>query len=256
MSQGIDSQRRRFVLAAIGLAALPALAAFHTVPAWAQPAESGLFVLLVDVVEPSRFEEFLPAHSAWLDDKFKKGVFITSGGLGDARALAMFHAADQAAAEALMADEPLYTNGVAKHEVLQFTPRFINAAFAPVASFASAAETTVFERPLPDALLFALLVDIADPVKFEELLPVHVPWLEQKYKQGVFVGSGSLGDKRALALFKAASLADAEALMADEPLNAGGAVVHQVLQFNPRYHSPALAGVVIGSQSVEVAPLP
>ncbi|UJW84987.1 YciI family protein [Devosia sp. SL43] len=242
-------------MAAIGLAALPTLAAFHTVPAAAQPAESGLFVLLVDVVDPSRFEELLPAHSAWLHAKFEQGIFITSGGLGDARALAMFHAPNQAAAEALMADEPLYSNGVAKHEVLQFTPRFINAAFAPVAGFASAAETTVFESPLPAEGLFALLVDFADPVKFEELLPVHVPWLEQKYEQGVFVASGSLGDKRALALFKAASLADAEALMADEPLNAGGAVVHQVLQFNPRFHSPALAAVVTGGQSTELAPL-
>ena len=257
MSQGMNSGRRRFALAAGGLVALQALAACSTtaVPPTPQPSQGGLFVLLVDMVDPSRFESLLPAHSDWLHKKFEQGVFITSGGLGGPRAFAMFKAPNQAEAEALMADEPLYKNGVAKHQVLLFNPRFINAAFAPVASAAIGSKTTEFAPPLAQGNLFVLLVDFVDQAKFEKLLPTHIPWLRQKYERGVFVGSGGLGDKRAMAIFKAPSPAAAEALFVDEPLLNGGAIAQQVLPFNPRFHSPTFGPVVAGGQSTELPPV-
>src|SRR5712671_1795711 len=127
MTPPIDMDRRRFALAAAGgLAALGALAGCQSVPttaAVAPPAESRLYALLIDIVDPSKFEAVLPRHAAWLDNKFKQGVFLVTGGFeGVPKAFAMFHAPNQAAAEALMADEPFRMAGVARQQVLEYNP--------------------------------------------------------------------------------------------------------------------------------------
>jgi len=261
MSQAINSQRRRFTLAAGGFLALQTLSACGGSEtedtAAAAPAESRLYALLIDIVDPSKFDAVLPAHSAWLDNKFKQGVFLVTGGFdGVPKAFAMFHAANQVAAEALMADEPFRMAGVAKQEILDYNPRFINVGFAPVAKYAGASTTTEFVTPIAQGNLYVMLIDIiAAPADFEKLLPTHIPWLESKFKQGVFAGSGGLGQgPRALAFVKASSVAEAQAWLAGDPLVINGAVKQELLRFLPRYHAPEFAAVVSGTESVEVRP--
>ncbi|HSV58301.1 MAG TPA: YciI family protein [Variovorax sp.] len=266
MSQVLNSDRRRLTLAAGGLVGLQALIAcgggdddaIATAPVPAPaPAESRLYALLIDIVDPSKFEAVLPAHAAWLDNKFKQGVFLVTGGFeGVPKAFAMFHAANQAAAEAVMADEPFRLAGVAKQEILDYNPRFINAGFAPVAKYAGASTTTEFVAPIAPGNLYVMLIDIIAPQpEFEKLLPKHIPWLESKFKLGVFAGSGGLGPgPRALAFVKAPSVATAQAWLAEDPLVIDAAVTQQLLQFTPRFHAPAFTAVVAGTPSVEVQP--
>jgi uncharacterized protein YciI len=261
MSQAINSQRRRFTLAAggfIGLQALSACGGDDTEATAAAPADSRLYALLIDIVDPSRFEAVLPAHAAWLDNKFRQGVFLVTGGFeGIPKAFAMFHARNQAAAEALMADEPFRMAGVATQEILDYNPRFINAGFAPVARYAGASTTTEFVAPLASGNLYVMLVDIIAPqAEFERLLPTHIPWLESKFRLGVFAGSGGLGQgPRALAFVKASSAAAAQAWLAEDPLVINGAVRQELRQFTPRFHAPAFTAIVSGTPSVEVRPV-
>ena len=258
MSQIFNSERRRFALTVGGLVALQAFSGCGTMgTAPAAPADSRLYVLLIDIVDPSKFESVLPKHAAWLNDKFKQGVFLVTGGFeGVPKAFAMFHAPNQAAAEALMADEPFRLAGIAKQEILDFNPRFINTGFAPIAKYAGASKTTEFAGPIAQGNLYVMLIDITAPFpEFEKLLPKHIPWLESKFKQGVFAGSGGLGQgPRALAFVKASSAAAAQEWLAQDPLVQNGAVKQQLLQFTPRYHGPAFAAVVAGTKSIEVQP--
>ncbi len=259
MSQVINSERRRFALTVGGLVAMQALTGCSTMGAASTPPppDSRLYALLIDIVDPSKFEAVLPKHAAWLDNKFKQGVFLVTGGFeGAPKAFAMFHAPNQAAAEALMADEPFRMAGIAKQEILDFNPRFINAGFAPIARYAGASKTTEFTGPIAQGNLYVMLIDIVAPFpEFEKLLPKHIPWLESKFKQGVFAGSGGLGQgPRALAFVKAPSVAAAEAWLAEDPLVKNGAVKQQLLQFTPRYHGPAFSAVVAGTKSTEVQP--
>ena len=260
MAHGMNSERRRFALAAGGLVALQALAACSTISTSSAPPppDSRLYALLIDIVAPSKFEAVLPRHAAWLESKFKQGVFLVTGGFeGVPKAFAMFHAPNQAAAVALMADEPLFMAGVAKQEILDFNPRFINAAFAPIAKYAGASKTTEFLGPIAPGNLYVMLIDIVAPFpEFEKLLPKHIPWLESKFKNGVFAGSGGLGQgPRALAFVKAPSAVEAQAWLAEDPLVSNRAVEQQLLQFTPRYHGPAFAAVVAGTKSTEVRPV-
>lgn len=87
--------------------------------------------------------------------------------------------------------------------------------------------------------IFALLVDYQGDPPTDELLDAHRDWLLPKFEQGLFILSGVLDPvpgrpASALAFLQADSLADAEALVDDEPFFRAGACVHRVVPFTPR----------------------
>lgn len=110
----------------------------------------------------------------------------------------------------------------------------------------------------PGEELFVLLVTYRDAGRFEALLDDHRDWLRRKFEQGVFVVSGGLSEadgipnKRAFALFKAPDFAAAQALMAQEPFFRGGACVHEILRFNPRFHAEPFDPIHRGAMSTLV----
>jgi uncharacterized protein YciI len=87
-----------------------------------------IFALLIEFRAGPPAGDLLDAHRQWLNERFERGQFILSGGLEpvpgrDASALALFTAASLQAAEALVADEPMFLAGALLHRVVPFTPR-------------------------------------------------------------------------------------------------------------------------------------
>jgi uncharacterized protein YciI len=87
-----------------------------------------IFALLVEFQGGPPSDDLLDAHRTWLYDKFDQGRFILSGGMEAVpgrppSALALFEEEDQAAAEALVDDEPMLLAGALVHQVVPFIPR-------------------------------------------------------------------------------------------------------------------------------------
>jgi uncharacterized protein YciI len=87
-----------------------------------------IFALLIEFRAGPPPDDLFEAHRNWLFDKFERGEFILSGGLEpvpgrDASALALFTADSLPAAEALVADEPMFVAGALVQRVVPFTPR-------------------------------------------------------------------------------------------------------------------------------------
>jgi uncharacterized protein YciI len=87
-----------------------------------------VFALLVEFRGDPPSEELLAAHRDWLFPQFEQGVFILTGGLEatpgrPASALAILVADSVAAAESIIAGDPLVLAGVSVCQVVPYTVR-------------------------------------------------------------------------------------------------------------------------------------
>jgi uncharacterized protein YciI len=102
-----------------------------------QPDGKSLYLLLVEYIDAQKFEALIPAHRAWLIKHYENGTMIVSGGIGETptgrrRAMALFFAESQQAAEALVAAEPFFAGGACIQEVRPFVPRMHSPKFGNI----------------------------------------------------------------------------------------------------------------------------
>ena len=94
-----------------------------------------LFVMFVEILDFAKLQESLPKHLAWLTRKFEDGRFFVTGGLSEEdgsagnRALAILRAPSLQAARELLADDPLFLEGVCRFTFRQYTPRMHSETF-------------------------------------------------------------------------------------------------------------------------------
>ena len=99
-----------------------------------------LFMLFVEIVDSSKFEEIVPRHIAWLTRRFEEGSFVVTGGLFEEegvkgnRALAILRAPSLQAAEEIISDDPFLLEGVCKFTFRHYVPRMHTEAFGSVFS--------------------------------------------------------------------------------------------------------------------------
>lgn len=65
-------------------------------------------------------------HYAYVKGLFRDGHIFAAGGLGAENGLVLFHAADQAAADAILAADPMIQEGSFLGEVRPFNPAFLS----------------------------------------------------------------------------------------------------------------------------------
>jgi uncharacterized protein YciI len=83
-----------------------------------------MFVVTLSYTAPlERIDELLPAHREWLDRGYAAGLLLASGPLQPRTGgLLIARAADRAALDAALAEDPFGIAGVAEYEVREFTP--------------------------------------------------------------------------------------------------------------------------------------
>lgn len=76
-------------------------------------------------------DAFLSAHRAFLDEQYQLGHFICSGvktpRIGG---FILVNLPDLATAKSVMEQDPFYQNGIAKYELIEFTPSKYAAGFS------------------------------------------------------------------------------------------------------------------------------
>lgn len=83
-----------------------------------------MFVILLTYKKPlSEVERYLPDHRVYLDRHYADGTFLCSGAqVPRTGGVILCRAADRAAVEALMCEDPFRIHGVADYEVVEFSP--------------------------------------------------------------------------------------------------------------------------------------
>lgn len=76
--------------------------------------------------KPFREQIAIKEHYAYVKALFASGQIFSGGGLGTENGLILFHARDQAEAEAILAGDPMVQAGGFAGDVWPYTPRFLS----------------------------------------------------------------------------------------------------------------------------------
>ena len=86
--------------------------------------ERNMFIFSLTYVKPiSEVERFLPAHIQFLDEHYKKCLFICSGRkVPRTGGIILCDCADAAKAREIMEKDPFFKEGIAQYEIIEFIP--------------------------------------------------------------------------------------------------------------------------------------
>jgi len=79
-------------------------------------------------------DQGLRDHFYYVKALHESGAIVYAGAMGPDGGLILIHAADQAAAEAVMTNDPAVKTGIFIGEVRRYTPRFVGAGAASAAN--------------------------------------------------------------------------------------------------------------------------
>ena len=90
-----------------------------------------MFLFDLTYVKPvSEVERFLPLHIDFLDEHYKKNLFLCSGRkVPRTGGVILCNCRSREEAEAIMEKDPFYKEGIAKYEIIEFIPSKTSAAF-------------------------------------------------------------------------------------------------------------------------------
>jgi uncharacterized protein YciI len=91
-----------------------------------------MFVLLNRYLKPlDEVDRVLPAHRAFQDEWYARGVFIVSGRLEPRTGgITLARAGHRHEIDAIVARDPFVTEGIAEYEIVEFVPTRHSDAFA------------------------------------------------------------------------------------------------------------------------------
>ncbi len=91
-----------------------------------------MFVVILTYTKPlSEVDAHLEDHRAWLRGQYQAGTFIASGRqVPPQGGVILARAESLEALRQILAQDPFSRNGVAQHQVVQFTPNLTHADFA------------------------------------------------------------------------------------------------------------------------------
>jgi uncharacterized protein YciI len=82
-----------------------------------------MFVVILDyIADLSEIDDALSAHSSWLNQNYRSGMFLASGRREPRTGGVIFAVGTRDAVESAVADDPFALRGLARHTVIEFTP--------------------------------------------------------------------------------------------------------------------------------------
>ena len=95
-----------------------------------------MFIFSLTYVKPlSEVERLLPAHIQFLDEYYKKHLFMCSGRkIPRTGGVILCNCADMVEAKAIMEKDPFYKEGIAQYDIIEFIPSKTSKAFQIVMS--------------------------------------------------------------------------------------------------------------------------
>jgi uncharacterized protein YciI len=90
-----------------------------------------MFIFSLTYVKPlSEVERLLPAHFQFLDEYYKKHLFMCSGRkIPRTGGVILCNCADMVEAKAIMEKDPFYKEGIAQYDIIEFVPSKSSEAF-------------------------------------------------------------------------------------------------------------------------------
>lgn len=90
-----------------------------------------MFIFNLTYVKPlSDVERLLPAHIEFLDEHYKKNLFMCSGRkVPRTGGIILCNCTDMAEAKVIMEKDPFYKEGIAQYEIIEFVPSKSSKAF-------------------------------------------------------------------------------------------------------------------------------
>lgn len=90
-----------------------------------------MFIFSLTYVKPlSEVERLLPAHIQFLDEHYKKHLFMCSGRKTPRTGgIILCNCADMVEAKAIMEKDPFYKEGIAQYDIIEFVPSKSSEAF-------------------------------------------------------------------------------------------------------------------------------
>lgn len=90
-----------------------------------------MFIFSLTYVKPlSEVERLLPAHIQFLDEHYKKHLFMCSGRKIPRRGgVILCNCVDMVEAKAIMEKDPFYKEGLAQYDIIEFVPSKTSEAF-------------------------------------------------------------------------------------------------------------------------------
>ena len=90
-----------------------------------------MFIFSLTYVKPlSEVERLLPAHIQFLDEHYKKHLFMCSGRkIPRTGGIILCNCADMVEAKAIMEKDPFYKEGIAQYDIIEFVPSKTSEAF-------------------------------------------------------------------------------------------------------------------------------
>lgn len=90
-----------------------------------------MFIFSLTYVKPlSDVERLLPAHIEFLDEHYKKHLFMCSGRkVPRTGGIVLCNCTDMAEAKVIMEKDPFYKEGIAQYEIIEFVPSKSSESF-------------------------------------------------------------------------------------------------------------------------------
>ena len=90
-----------------------------------------MFIFSLTYVKPlSEVERLLPAHIQFLDEHYKKHLFMCSGRkIPRTGGVILCNCADTVEAKEIMEKDPFYKEGIAQYDIIEFVPSKTSEAF-------------------------------------------------------------------------------------------------------------------------------
>ena len=90
-----------------------------------------MFIFSLTYVKPlSDVERLLPAHIEFLDEHYKKHLFMCSGRkVPRTGGIILCNCTDMAEAKVIMEKDPFYKEGIAQYEIVEFVPSKSSESF-------------------------------------------------------------------------------------------------------------------------------
>lgn len=90
-----------------------------------------MFIFSLTYVKPlSEVERLLPAHIQFLDEHYKKHLFMCSGRkIPRTGGVILCNCADMVEAKAIMEKDPFYKEGIVQYDIIEFVPSKSSEAF-------------------------------------------------------------------------------------------------------------------------------
>lgn len=90
-----------------------------------------MFIFSLTYVKPlSDVERLLPAHIEFLDEHYKKHLFMCSGRkVPRTGGIILCNCTDMVEAKVIMEKDPFYKEGIAQYEIIEFVPSKSSEAF-------------------------------------------------------------------------------------------------------------------------------